>query len=322
MSASHQIKFSFIIPFFNVQQYLSDCLESIKRQTVNDYEIICVDDGSTDNSLAIAEDFKRNNPDIDITVISKENAGPSAARNVGMSYAKGQYIWFIDSDDYISPLALEVLSKEISDKPDIVMFDCQKVCSDSNEILTNNIKKETYDSGWEYFESLAKNDYNCSFVAIWCRIVKREILANNRIEFLVGAVHQDVLFTPIECYYSKYVKVIDDVLYFYRIRSKSIMHTPGIHHYESYAHVANELSRFFIPARDINKSVIYKYISSYFRRIFIEGNKSMDKHLMSEIDKKSFFITSTASIKSMIACLLILMNPKISRVIFHSTHNQ
>ena len=98
-------KVSVVIPVYNVEKYLGECLDSVLRQTLNEIEIICVDDGSTDGSAAILQKYAAADPRI--RLISQANAGLSAARNAGMDAATGKYIYFLDSDDYISADAME-----------------------------------------------------------------------------------------------------------------------------------------------------------------------------------------------------------------------
>ena len=105
-----QTKLSVIIPVYNVEQYLPKCLASVVQQTLKDIEIICVNDGSTDNCLKILEEFK--SKDNRIKIINKENAGLGNARNTGLEEAKGEYISFIDSDDYIDENFFELLYNE------------------------------------------------------------------------------------------------------------------------------------------------------------------------------------------------------------------
>mgnify|MGYP001516330436 CR=1 FL=1 len=96
---SEEIKVSVIVPVYNVKKYLAKCLDSIIAQTLKDIEIICVNDGSTDGSDKVLEEYKKK--DARIQVVNRKNGGLSAARNTGMPYAKGKYIGFVDSDDYI-----------------------------------------------------------------------------------------------------------------------------------------------------------------------------------------------------------------------------
>ena len=98
-------KVSVIIPVYNVEKYLGECLDSVLRQTLEDIEIICVDDGSTDGSAKMLAEYAAKDPRI--RIITQANAGLSAARNVGMDAATGKYIYFLDSDDYIKDDAME-----------------------------------------------------------------------------------------------------------------------------------------------------------------------------------------------------------------------
>ena len=115
------VKISVIVPVYNVEIYLRECLDSIINQSLTDIEIICVNDGSTDNSLEILEEYKEK--DSRIIIISQENQGLGAARNTGLMHAKGDYIYFIDSDDFIKLNTLEEIYKVCEEKSlDFLMF--------------------------------------------------------------------------------------------------------------------------------------------------------------------------------------------------------
>lgn len=114
------IKVSIIVPIYNVEKYLKRCLDSLVNQTLNDIEIICINDGSTDGSLEILEEYRRR--DDRIVIINQENSGQSVARNRGIDVAKGEYIGFVDSDDWVSEDYFEKLYAEILSKPEIVIF--------------------------------------------------------------------------------------------------------------------------------------------------------------------------------------------------------
>ena len=105
---------SFIIPVYNVQKYLSRCLESVLQQTYHNTEILLINDGSQDNSLAICEDYQKK--DNRIQIINKENGGVSSARNTGLRIASGKYITFVDADDYVKEIYIETLITDMQKK--------------------------------------------------------------------------------------------------------------------------------------------------------------------------------------------------------------
>ena len=150
MSAGGALLLSFIVPVYNVEQYLEECLDSLLNQDVphEEYEIICINDGSTDSSSAILEDYANKNPNI--RVIHQENGGVSAARNMGLDIAKGEYIWFVDSDDIITHDALRNLHKTVMDgKADIVDFGGYNFYvnmsnAEKLEYLEGNLPAETF----------------------------------------------------------------------------------------------------------------------------------------------------------------------------------
>ena len=114
-------KISIIIPIYNVEDYVGKCLESVTNQTLKDIEVICVDDGTKDNSCAVVEAYMKE--DDRIKLVHKENGGLSSARNYGLQYATGEYTWWIDSDDYIEKNGCERLYDAIQENhPDLITF--------------------------------------------------------------------------------------------------------------------------------------------------------------------------------------------------------
>ena len=113
------MKFSIIIPVYNVEQYLRDCLDSVLNQTFSDWEAICVNDGSTDESSVILDEYAAK--DSRFKMISQNNAGTAAARNTGLKVANGDYIFFLDSDDWIEDYALQILADSVNDE-DVLCF--------------------------------------------------------------------------------------------------------------------------------------------------------------------------------------------------------
>lgn len=256
------MKFSIVIPVYNVEKYLEQCLQSVKNQAFTDFEVICINDGSTDDSLKIIQDLSC--ADLQLKIINQENAGLSAARNAGIRAAKGDYIFLLDSDDYIAENALEVLAKNI-DNQDFIFFNGQRFFENGHIETPDENIFENRMTGWQYYNKYALIQRKFHFVCAVLRLYRREFLIENNLFFQQGIYHEDNLFTPICCYFAKNVKVIPDILYFYRIREGSITQKANKKSIFDIVNVANSLSEFFI-AKNMDKSVIYREIAGeYFK---------------------------------------------------------
>ena len=175
-------KVSVIVPVYNVEKYLERCINSLVNQTLQDIEIILVDDGSTDSSKIIIEKYLNLHRE-KIKYYYKENGGLSSARNYGILYAKGEYIAFLDSDDYIEPTMYEemynVAKKENSD-----MVEC--------DFIWEYPDKQKYDCGQIY--NSKKEALEKARVVAWNKLIKRDILEKEKIEFPFGLRYEDVEF--------------------------------------------------------------------------------------------------------------------------------
>lgn len=265
------MKFSIIIPVYNVEKYLEECLQSVINQTFTDFEVICVNDGSTDNSLEILENFDFSELK-NFTLINQHNGGLSAARNAGIGAAKGDYIFFLDSDDFISYDALKILDENI-DNQDFVAFNGERFFEDGHTETPDEGIYEAQLNGWDYYNKYALINKKFHFVCAVLRLYKRIFLLEHKILFQNEIYHEDNLFTPVCCYYAQNVKVIPDVLYFYRIREGSITQNLNKKSIFDIVKVANLLADFFI-GKDIDKSMIYKEIAGeYFKGFMPEAIK-------------------------------------------------
>jgi len=269
---------SLIIPVYNVEQYLRDCLNSVVAQTNSDYEVICVNDGSTDGSLTILEEFQ--NRYNQITVITQQNKGLSGARNTGILAAKGDYLFFLDSDDWIEPNTLKILEQKQHGE-DLVCFNGRRVFEDGRTEEPDNGIEEPKLNGWEYYGKYALVRRKFHFVCSVLRLYRREYLMEHKLFFEEGIYHEDNLFTPLACYYAQTVKVIPNILYIYRIREGSIMQTPNVQKLFDMIRVANKLSDFFIPIRDIDKNNLYREIAGEYFGVFMPEKRKLygDKDL-------------------------------------------
>lgn len=280
------MKFSFIIPIYNVSDYLKDCLNSVISQKYQNFEVICVNDGSTDGSSAILEHYA--SKDDKIKIINQENLGLSCARNRGVNAASGDYIFFLDSDDWIEPSTLEILSKNVVDE-DFICFNGKRYIEDTNaeNIPDEGISAE-FKSGWDYYNQFALVDRKFHFVCTVLRLYRREFLLQHQLHFQEGIFHEDNLFTPIACYYAQKVKIIPECLYIYRIRKGSITQHANIKRLFDIIFIANTLAEFFVSKDNIDKKIIYREIAgSYFRGFMPEDIKvfgNNDRKLRSKIN--------------------------------------
>ncbi|WP_373730582.1 glycosyltransferase [Bacteroides heparinolyticus] len=261
------MKFSIIIPVYNVEQYLRKCLDSVLEQSYEaDYEVICVNDGSTDGSLAILEEYARQHKKI--KTINQANKGLSEARNAGLRAAQGEYVWFVDSDDWIEHNALEILHKNI-DNEDIICFNGKRYFEDGTQETPDKGIDIQAISGWEYYNRYALKTSKFHFVCVVLRAYKRNFLLSNNLFFEPGIYHEDNLFTPITLYQAKKVKSIPDYLYQYRIRSGSITQNINLKRITDTIIIANRLAEFFIPKTDIDKTVVYREIAGEYFSAFL-----------------------------------------------------
>ncbi len=219
----NQALISVIIPIYNVEEYLRECIDSVLNQTYQNFEIILVDDGSTDSSGTICDEYV--DKDDRVSVVHQKNAGPSKTRNTGLENATGKYIYFLDSDDYIEKNALELLINTAeSNDADLVFFDALSFADDGSEVKQGYFVNGTYESksGYEMLTELHNNkDYHCSVVLLF---INRTLLNSNNIRFLESAYcSEDMLFTYKVFCSSKKAAQCKHTLYHRRYRSLSIV---------------------------------------------------------------------------------------------------
>ena len=209
---------SIIVPVYNVESYLKECLESIRQQTFTDIEVILVNDGSTDSSKEICERFCQ--ADSRFRLINQENKGLSAARNRGVKESVGEYIMFVDSDDVINTKVLEVLLPYM--KTDVDIVEC-RMTRKKEEFFLNKTSTIIFEGNFK--EAILnciefKEVKYCAFTKLY----RREIVG--KIPFLEGYIYEDI-FTGIN--YLKHIRkivVVDYIGYYYRVRPNSIMTKP------------------------------------------------------------------------------------------------
>lgn len=219
------MELSIIVPIYNVEDYLEECLESLYNIKNIELEIILVNDGSKDNSFKIMEKFKDMYPEKTV-LINKENGGLSSARNAGMKAAAGEYISFIDSDDFIDVDEFERFFKEgQKDKLDVIVGNMRYYTPEKtgdplfrSDMIKNSGILKGVDFFWELFQK-----HKCFREEVVDDIYRREFLLKNDIWFNENIVHEDSEFTPLVYLKAEKVRYIDRAFYFYRQRTGSIM---------------------------------------------------------------------------------------------------
>lgn len=206
-------KVTIVVPIYNVENYLRRNLETLKEQTYTDIEVLCVNDGSIDNSGKIIDDFVQH--DQRFKRLDKENGGLSDARNYGLKYASGKYIMFIDSDDFVSKDMVKACVERMEkDNLDMVVFDYQQHYDETNsdEVIHIPFDDEKVYSLKENKELLAY----CNNAA-WNKMYRTALFTDNLIEYPFGYRHQDLGTTFRLIYYSERIGFINRPLYYYLV---------------------------------------------------------------------------------------------------------
>lgn len=220
------VKISIIIPLYNADQYLRKCLETVCSQTLQDIEIICVNDCSTDDSFSIAQEYAKNDKRIKLIDL-KENKGAAAARNIGIENAGGQYLGFVDSDDFIDQNFYEKLyERAVKTDADAVKGNIKIYCPKT--------KSSTKEAWIDLNKSVKQHKANFYF-SFTSAIYKTSFIKENKINFLEGLVHfEDPYFTIKAALFYQKLEVIDDVFYYYVNNPNSVSRKKiTINHIES-----------------------------------------------------------------------------------------
>ena len=307
-----EIMISVIIPVFNVQEYISSCIESVLNQSFQNFEIVVVNDGSTDLSLSILEHYAE---DIRIRIITQVNQGLSSARNTGLKEASGKYILYLDGDDMLEKTALDsIVSVMEQIDPDLVLFD-GKSFSNQEDLIKKSVNNTDYYlrkhdypglySGPELMKEMNNNnDYRQN---VNMQAAKRNFLIENNLFFYPGIIHEDNLYTFMAMLKAKKIIYLRKQFYLRRLRSNSIMSNKKtfrnvygyfISHYEGKRFLSNlqlrkdeqtaanqvlqrqlDMARTIYSNLDENEKQKYKLISDELIASFINQIKDYDdKH--------------------------------------------
>lgn len=266
-------KVSVIIPAYNIEDYIEDCLNSIIGQTLKDIEIICVNDGSTDSTLNILNDYAKK--DSRVKVVSQENGGQSLARNSGLTIASGKYVYFMDGDDILDSVTLEEVYNTAAEKDlDVVYFDGTSFSDEEGAV--NSVMADYY---------TRKNDYPdcCKGIEMFClmsktdeyraspclQLIKREHLIKNEINFHIGIIYEDNVFTLFTMIFAERAGYIKKVYFNRRIRSNSTTTaSKQFRHSYGYYICSMDISAVenkYLNFSDDEKSAVYSFMCRLLR---------------------------------------------------------
>lgn len=256
-----KIKFSIVIPIYGVEKYLNDCLESIKKQTYSNFEVIMVDDGTKDNSTKIMETYARE--DERFLAFHKENGGQSSARNFGVKKATGDYIIFVDGDDMIAPLLLEHCNEAILENPliDIVRFQTEKVDMKTLEKRVLRHQPFASVSGTRAFEHFIEDDELFDSPCLYA--FRTSFYLGYHFVFTEGKIHEDFGLIPYVIAKAEQVTSIGYPGYIYMERTGSVMTE------ESREHLLRRMHDMFFHYDQLHRKVKHDdTLDSSFKKIF------------------------------------------------------
>ena len=213
------VKISVVVPIYNCEKYLEQCLNSILNQTFKDFEIICVDDGSTDISVKILKEFA--NKDSRMILLSQKNSGAGVARNRGLHYAKGEYLYFLDSDDFIEPSLLEKMYNKI-------VLEDSDICICKNDLYDEKLESFSTPNWVKKFSELENikafnckdykyNIYQLFNIPAYTKLYKTEFIKQINAKFQDLKICNDVFFYLYTIGLATKISTVNEVLVHYRI---------------------------------------------------------------------------------------------------------
>ena len=274
--------FSLIVPIYNVERYLEQCIESVLAQDYQNYELILVDDGSPDNSIDICTKYAKQYSNI--VFIHKINGGLSDARNAGIKIARGEYLMFLDSDDYWEGTSiLSDLQKIIvENNPDVIFNYMSSVYPD--KIINHYMNREKLVGSFrEDFKGLYQEGIYLGFT--WTKIVKREVILKNQLFFIKERYFEDI---PWSFSLTKYIgtyAIYQNCFYMYRRERKGAISSAVTK--KNQVSLFKNLSEIFQQISEIQKKNLLQGLESYVNDIYQYSIKCYD--LLSDDDKKAFY---------------------------------
>lgn len=282
-------KISVIIPVYNVGKTLNKCLDSVINQTFKDLEIICIDDCSTDNSFEILEEYSKKDERI-IILRNEINRGLGITRNHGMKYATGEYIHFLDSDDWMELNAYEIIAESLNNSPDVVCFLWNNIDIRNNKILAEkfkyNIESSNYNDNPEVLENWG--------ISVWHRLYRHEYLLSECICFNDYRCFEDIEYIYKVLITAKKINFVNKNLLNYRINNPYSLLGKASHFYKcaidsyntiyEYSKIISDNRREILLSKLFN-SLLYKLVGSFSAGVL---EHSELQNIVSDIDLSVF----------------------------------
>ena len=305
-------KLSILIPAYNVENYIEECVNSVLDLDTN-YEIIIINDGSTDNTLKILNKYKKYEY---IKIINQKNMGISHTRNNLLKEAKGKYIFFLDSDDFINKEKLKELLKKLNNQ-DLVLFNYNIYNNLTKETNSNIFQKEfekMSDDKEEFFKIISKrND-----LYLWTFLIKRELITKSNINFL-PYLFEDLQFLINVIYYSKTIEFINLDIVNYRINREN--QVTKVHSYENISHriIMSDLTIKQVKKYNLSnklKTLLFKRIANiYYSAIPLINDKTKEEQeLLKDLIDNYNYILKYSSKKTLILKILMKINKKFTYI--------
>lgn len=321
---------SIIVPVYNSEKYIARCVDSILAQTYQEFELLLIDDGSKDNSVVLCDQYA--SADDRVRVIHKENSGVAATRNVGIQEARGDYISFVDSDDYIKPDMLEKLVKKATAyKSDIVM--CNYFIDSAGKITMAQMKyNEVYDGvdsvkkGLLYFYY---TDYHVGLYSLCNKLIKKSIYHTNNICFDSSLKRGEDAWFIFQCLkYCHRVDYIPEALYYYFQNDNSIMHNTYEDQYEKWVDMRkrllkeNKMLQFEVDYGLFYKEFLYKV--AIYCKDAIDAGKSgkVKKILQDDFYKQSVKYVNTLPLHIKVIHWSAIIHPSIAVILIRLWNKQ
>ncbi len=272
------MKYSIIVPVYNVESYIEKCLLSLKRQRNHSFEVLVINDGSTDSSLDIINRCVKD--DSRFLVYTKENGDISDARNYGIERARGQYLLFVDGDDFVSESYLEIIDKNLSlqNFPDILRFQTFRYTYE-NGFVRECLGGEFSKRGVDALKILIQEVY---FDVVWLYAFRRDFFEKYHFRFTKGRRHEDFGLIPYIILKAERVVSISTPLYYYVLRENSIITTNDIlkqqKKMEDLWYFYSDLKEKFEKEESLT-DYEHAFFNSYLANVILKAGKSLDKKL-------------------------------------------